>query len=282
MVRELRNAIARKLAHIACCLRCYRDPFAALVNCLGFKLSDQDIRYSLRNGLKFDVNRGAVDVRTINHVVCQRLYEPNSIFKVSDGWNVLDLGAHKGVFSVQSGARGRSVRVIAVEPEPDNYRHIIRNAEINGLSNVEVHNRAVAVQPGDATLVLSDASWGHRLTESADETGSNVLNVETVSLDDLIQSFKGDVDLLKIDIEGAEFDVLYGLDQALWGRVRRIAMEYHADFGSSGDGRSGEDLAAYLEQNGFRCMFVEGAHDHLFAWRADDSKGTGVAATALQ
>jgi FkbM family methyltransferase len=140
----------------------------------------------------------------------RRLAGPGSV--------VFDVGAHAGFVTlcaaqiVDGGGR-----VVAFEPLPANLENLRRHVELNDLRNVDVLPYALAAVAGTARFdVGGDLSTGHL----AD--GGNV-EVETVSLDGLLAS--GDVpppDVVKIDVEGAEADVLTGAARLLG--VRRPAL----------------------------------------------------------
>jgi FkbM family methyltransferase len=127
---------------------------------------------------------------------------------------LFDIGANVGFFSV-IGARllGPSGSVYAFEPVPSNARCIRRNAALNDLANIEVVARAVSDRTGSAELMLASYSGGAALTTAGrppDATTS--ISVEVASIDDLVATAAVQPpSVVKIDVEGAELEVLRGM-----------------------------------------------------------------------
>jgi FkbM family methyltransferase len=214
--------------------------------------------YRLRTGATFYMEPGKPDVRAINEVWLDRVYEPAARFVVRNGWTVIDLGAHRGTFSVRAALSGPETEVYAVEPSPRNLEWLRKNIEINELANVHVHEAAVAHSSGRAVLHLNLAESG-RTSLLIDSGDDNDVLVETLLLDELLRTIGRPVDLLKIDIEGAEHQVLASVPEDGLRRIRRIAMEYHATPDRRLDVAAAE-LRALLERRGFCCMVIAEPH----------------------
>jgi FkbM family methyltransferase len=113
--------------------------------------------------------------------------------------SVLDLGANIGASALFFRARFPDARITCVEASPTVVRTL--RANVAGL-DVEVLHAAVAAQPGTITFYESDDTWAG----STSVTSDRPVEVEAVTLDDLLA--RTGADLVKIDVEGAEFDVL--------------------------------------------------------------------------
>lgn len=140
-----------------------------------------------------------------------------------DGMVVYDIGAHVGYYTLLSSlCVGSTGQVYAFEPLPRNLRYLQRHIELNACHNVVVVAKALGTQ----TLIRqfqsgSDSSQG-RLSES----GS--LDVEGAAIDDLIEREKlRAADFIKIDVEGAELEVLKGAACLLEGKGPTIVLELH-------------------------------------------------------
>jgi FkbM family methyltransferase len=144
---------------------------------------------------------------------------------------VYDVGANLGFFSlVAARLVGASEgRVYAFEPAPENAEAIRRNAQLNLLPNITVIDRAVSSHAGTARLqIVDDQSWS-RLEEFGAHPGTEVvLEVETVSIDGLLDA--GELPppaLVKIDVEGAELAVLEGMAKTIAEHRPVIVCELH-------------------------------------------------------
>jgi FkbM family methyltransferase len=130
---------------------------------------------------------------------------------VRPGAVVLDIGGNKGDFSLLAAkVTGDSCQVLCFEPAPENAAWIERSLARNGYRCVEVIQVAVSDTDGDATLHLSEMSGWHSLVAS-DGGSVGEIAVRTRRLDALLaERGISRVDVVKIDVEGAEESVLAG------------------------------------------------------------------------
>lgn len=148
---------------------------------------------------------GVVESYVLNVYGCDRL-QPGS--------NVLDVGAGIGDFSILASRKvGPRGRVIAIEPNPEDYAVLIRNLEVNGCGNVTPLNLALARSQGIEMLEFKGRKFRARTT-----TLANALKEAGVD----------EVDFIKMDIEGFEAMVVPSSLDVL-GRARFIAIELHGD-----------------------------------------------------
>jgi FkbM family methyltransferase len=142
---------------------------------------------------------------------------------------VLDLGANEGDFCAAVLGLAPEARVLAVEPGPEPRRRLERR--VGSRPNVEIRPVAVAGETGTATFRLTEHDHNSSLLaprpESQDAIGGGwgvirEIEVPTTTLDDLA----GDqsIDVLKLDVQGAELDVIGGGKRAL-GRTRAVLLE---------------------------------------------------------
>jgi FkbM family methyltransferase len=166
---------------------------------------------------------------------------------------VVDLGANVGLFSCA--VLKRTQRVIAVEAVAENHAQAVRNIAANGGIAADVLHAAVASRSGDEVRIFHNPrnTGGHSVspewTRQADDA-AKAESVRTISLKDLLHDRRvSTVDLLKCDIEGAEYDVFAGADASVLSRIREIAMEVHVS--PAHPPRLLKELAARLRGHGF-------------------------------
>jgi FkbM family methyltransferase len=159
--------------------------------------------------------------------------------------SVVDVGAHVGTFTVWAARRAPKARILAVEPNPRTFALLQQNIRDNGLENrVTAVNAAVAGEEGSGTLELVDHSLGTRLARAA--PGS--VAVELVTIESLLAKAAMDnVDMLKIDCEGMEYEVFGSMSRRQLSRIAMVACEYHPE-----PGHAVAELDALLERAGFR------------------------------
>jgi FkbM family methyltransferase len=173
------------------------------------------------------------------------------------GMTAIDVGAHAGyytlLFSRLTGPRGT---VIACEPHPDTFAVLGRNVARRGLRNVRLVPVAVSDREGEASLWQTALSVGHSLLPLKRGAGA-ALPVATTTLDALARAHGlARADLVKVDVEGAEGEVLEGMRE-LAARSPGLALilEYKPEILRA----RGEDLPALLGRraaHGFAEVFA--------------------------
>jgi FkbM family methyltransferase len=127
---------------------------------------------------------------------------------------MIDVGAHVGIVTLQAARHvGRDGHVHSVEPTPANADMLRRNVEAGELANVSVHECAAGSEPGTAVLHQMGLTHLNSLVGANPYSSeSSGVEVPVHRLDDLVD---GRVDAIKIDVEGAELEVLEGAGRIL-------------------------------------------------------------------
>ncbi len=173
----------------------------------------------------------------ISSALALGVYEPFQIevFRslLSSSMTVVDIGANIGLYTVI--AAKKAGKVFSFEPESENIALLNKNVRENGLANVQTFQKAVADTEGTQEFFISNNNKGsHSLFTPPDtfEKGT----VETISLDAwAAQNHIDNIDLIKIDVQGAEFLVLKGMKKIL-ARHPTILIEYDPDMLASSGG----------------------------------------------
>jgi len=148
-------------------------------------------------------------------------------FPVPKDGVVIDIGAHIGSFSIYAASKGS--QVYAFEPHPKNYALLKANLRINRISTVSCFRMAVSSTTGKRTLFEYSTSGEH----SFYPVSGRKISVPCVSLEDIFSRKKVSFcDFLKMDVEGAEFEIILHSPRAVFSRIGIIAMEYHESHGN--------------------------------------------------
>jgi FkbM family methyltransferase len=171
---------------------------------------------------------------------------------------VIDIGANIGVFSVYAAAASRRTRVFAYEPVEDNYRLLSDNIALNGLeTQVHAFKAAVAAKSGRRTIHLGD-TLSHSMV-NLPSPASRSIDIDCLSLKDALAANSLDkVDILKLDCEGAEFEILYGAPDDCLGKIREIRMEYHNQNGAQDNI---DALITFMQSKGRRVTYLRRGSD---------------------
>lgn len=173
--------------------------------------------------------RGAMDVWSVKETFLDEFYTRYGV-PVQDGWAVIDIGAGIGDFSIYAAYGRPDARVFAYEPYPGSFLLLGQNLKQNGVNNVFPFQQAVWGAAGELTL---DLSSGEPLQFSSrevivEQAKPHQIVVPAVTLTDVLLQHKLDrVDLLKLDCEGAEYEILMKSPIDTLAKVQRIVMEYH-------------------------------------------------------
>lgn len=185
-----------------------------------------------------------------------------------------DIGANIGFFSILAArCAGTSGQVYAYEPVKRNADAIVRGAALNGLDTIRVFNEAVGAMTGRADLLLTRHIGGAALASAdvpPDMTGR--LEVDVTTLDDSISRHGlRPPSLVKIDVEGAEIEVLRGMTGVL--RAHRPAVLYEVDDATrEGLDSKARQIASFMESAGYALTHMPAAYAdsdwqvvHIFA-----------------
>jgi 31-O-methyltransferase len=199
------------------------------------------------------------------------------IAQLRPGDLVLDIGANVGLAAIAF-SQAAPVRIVAVEPAPQLYACLKQNLE-RYCPEAEAILAAVADRrgraeftyypnaPGNSSLyadtALDDATTRtflrnrgldddsiHDIIDVGELHRPVVLSVDTLTIDDLLSQREGDVGLLKVDVERAEFDVLAGAQRS-WSRIRHVVVEVQDVNGAL------SAVATLLSERGFNVSVAE-------------------------
>lgn len=209
---------------------------------LGYSRARQPGRWQ---GLGWDVDFvcGSEIGNAIDQLLLRRLHD---FVPTRPRPRIIDCGANIGLSVLHFRRQYPDARLTAFEPDPEFLPVLHRNLERNGAGEVEVIPAAVWTQSGTSDwwcegvngskLVVPTASVGDAPRSADCREGGSIVQVLTVDLADYLD---GEVDLLKLDIEGAEFEVVRHLGRRL-RTVRNLTIECHLD------AERGDALAAML------------------------------------
>ena len=161
--------------------------------------------------------------------------ETTNLFQklLKPGMVVVDVGAHVGYYSLLAARQvGPEGKVYAFEPEPTNHELLLDNIQRNGYTNIVSQRKAVSNSVGSTSLYLTNLDNGRHSAYRHGLPERGRVNAETITLDAFLDA-EGwpKVDLVKVDVEGAENDVLDGMNR-LWQRSPdlKLIMEFNPTF----------------------------------------------------
>ncbi len=222
----------------------------------------------LRNGLRI----GAPDtVQLWNHfndIWLDHVYTSGD-FEIPANGTVVDIGANIGLFSMLSAQR--AAKVLSFEPFGPCFEWLSKNVQVNGLSNiVRPLNVAVAGTRGTRTFHVQPEYTSNSFYSG---DGGQAVTVDCTTLDAIVgEDCAGRCDFLKMDCEGAEYEILLGCQDQTLRQIAAISMEVHEGIG----GHDRSDLQRRLGSTGFDveladfngCLILKAKNRELTATRA--------------
>jgi len=192
--------------------------------------NDNTTRYlNLRNGLQLSVKKDAGDLTTLFEIFVNDDYsfkgDPDADF------NILDIGANIGYFSLFISGKFPKASVFSFEPFPDTFRRLSENINGNNMSNIKAFEYAVSDFNGKSDFYSFDwAGCNTLIDKNFDEGHFNKTTVECVSFDDIfeIAGVKG-FTFGKIDCEGSEYRIFLNSKDDSIRRVKNYIIEVHDD-----------------------------------------------------
>jgi FkbM family methyltransferase len=212
-----------------------------------------------RNGPSFWI-RGAMDMWSVKETFLDRMYERYGT-RIEDGWTIVDIGAGIGDFTIFAALDYPRNRVFGFEPCEESFALLERNIAANGITGIQGIRAAVS---GTSGRVILDDSAGEPLqfrSRVVPDRNAERLDAPSFSLEDALNFCHiENCDLLKLDCEGAEYEIIMAAQPSVLARIRRIVLEYH----NGVTPHSHTDLAAFLEQQGYAVRTQRNAvHSHL-------------------
>jgi FkbM family methyltransferase len=179
---------------------------------------------------------------------------------------ILDCGANAGIFCLWAVRQRLGVRIVALEPFPPTFAELEANVRQNHLEDqIQCVQVGLAAVAGDRSMFAAGDSPLRGLVPSDLQAPPETIPVRCVRLADCLQDLRMEkLDLLKMDIEGSEWEVLLSTEPSVLSRIRHIQIEYHE--APARFGYTPEKLFAHLMEAG-----------HKLTFRFEDACRTGLA-----
>jgi FkbM family methyltransferase len=198
--------------------------------------------YRMRNGVRLVDDSGTL-AGTIAVVFIRQEYGCLYQYRT-----IVDIGAHVGSFAVYAAQLCPDASIYCYEPEARNFSFLKKNIGLNRLEGrVTAVQCAVASHNGRRDLAVS-GSLLNSFHIMAPGAGCETVDCTTLS-EILASQGLETVDLLKMNCEGAEYEILEGCSASDLNRIANIRLEYH---NLDDEGRNGESLSRFLQNRGYR------------------------------
>lgn len=174
------------------------------------------------NRSMFFIRKDTSDRLIVDEVCRLKVYGSN----IEKDATVVDVGANIGAYSLFAAKKATEGKVFSFEPENNNYRQLRKNIELNKIFNISTFRLGICDRECDTKLFLSDNNEGAHTLYKYDSC--KIQKIKCIKLTDIFQQCKiKRADILKIDIEGAEYDILMSTSKKVFNKIDRIVLEFH-------------------------------------------------------
>ncbi len=231
-------------------LKLLSNPITLLLDKLGYLKNPM---YITRQGVKFFTRGKTTDINDAVVVLSGHEY-PKELLGLSEMGHpvILDVGGHIGTFTMYIKNLYPHAKIIAMEPVSDNRVFYNRNIKLNNYQNVTLLPYALYSQTGQFYIDLSNKQYDAVSVQTEKPIHDDYVTIDAVSFEDVINKNNiAHIDLMKLDIEGAEYDLLNTQLPIMSNTVKRIIMEYHP----AGDKAKRNQLVSYFDQAGWGLVY---------------------------
>ncbi|MFU8797580.1 MAG: FkbM family methyltransferase, partial [Gammaproteobacteria bacterium] len=167
---------------------------------------------------------------------------------------IMDCGANVGITSLFFKEKYPSCEILCFEPDPNAFAALMMNIECNNLSKITLINKALSSEDGEVDF------YGHIYNSEPDSRGNSIVKAwgtrgkftDKITVPSTRLYINKTVDFLKIDIEGAEFQVVSAVINDIKKFVKNICIEGHL-FKHIDKNKSYTNLLDLLTKNNFDC-----------------------------
>ena len=189
-----------------------------------FKLTKKEhVIFETKTGLKIKIRVNSTDLMALTHVWMIQEYSNND-FDIHDNDVVIDVGAHIGLFALYVSQFCKNGKILCYEPIKENYDMLISNLKLNNKKNVFAFNKAVSKSNSTVRIYLNSDESGHSMFQA----NESYVDIDSTSLENIIiDNNLTSVDFLKLDCEGAEYEIIESLPTPKFREVKKMIIEYH-------------------------------------------------------
>jgi|SaaInlV_130m_DNA_3_1039695.scaffolds.fasta_scaffold01027_5 FkbM family methyltransferase len=179
---------------------------------------------NLKNGLKIKLRTKSTDLQAFANVWILKEYEMQG-FEIMKNDVIIDIGGHIGLFSLYASLKNPNGKIISIEPHPQNFLLLKENLECNGFPNIKILNSAVSNSNKNIELFIDSLDDS---AHSIHGVGKNSIQIKGITLHQIMNENRiTNCNMLKMDCEGAEFEIINSLSDEEILKIEKICLEYH-------------------------------------------------------
>ncbi|MFC1615569.1 FkbM family methyltransferase [Patescibacteria group bacterium] len=170
------------------------------------------------------------DESVFNEIMIERDYKILDDLIKSTPYPIIDIGAHIGVFTAYCRSLNTEVPILCIEPDQRNFEILKKNIKTNNFKNIIVKQIGIADKQGPQTLYINEDSHNHSIIPQKDQNFTDKKEVYCTTLENITKKYfqtHKKIALLKMDCEGAEFQIIESTPIEILQKFQTIYIEYH-------------------------------------------------------
>lgn len=181
------------------------------------------IVFETKSGLKLKIRTQSTDLMALTNVWLTQEYTHQG-FDIKNNDLVLDIGAHIGLFALFASQFCKGGKIFCFEPIKENYELLLENIKLNNIENIFPYNVAVTKTTSHVKIFRNDDESGHSMFLD----NENFVTVDSKSLNDIfLENEIHNCDFLKLDCEGAEYEIIDSMLPDHIKKIKKTVIEYH-------------------------------------------------------
>ena len=178
----------------------------------------------LKNGLKIKLRTRSTDLQAFTNVWILKEYKIEG-FEIIENDVIIDVGGHIGLFALYASLKCPNGKIISIEPHPQNFLLLKENMANSKLKEIVFINKAITNSNREIDLFIDS------LDDSAHSiygNGKNSMKIKSTTLENIMTENQiSKCNMLKMDCEGAEFEIIESLSDDQLFKIEKLCFEYH-------------------------------------------------------
>jgi len=189
-----------------------------------FKLTKKEYAvFETKLGQKIRIRVNSTDLMALTHVWLIEEYKRKK-FDIKPNDVIIDIGAHIGLFTIYASQFSKNGEIYSFEPMKENFELLNKNIISNNLKKVKIFNLAVSNSNSSVTLFINNDESGHSMFSQSSQN----LMVNSISLKRIFDENQIEFcNFLKLDCEGAEYEIIKNLPLSYFEKIDKMIIEYH-------------------------------------------------------
>jgi len=193
-----------------------------------FGVNNEEQIIFLKDGTKCFIRNKSDAVAFLENFILEA-NTSHEIFQIQRNDIVVDIGAHVGYFTLFAAKRASEGKVIAFEPSNNSFSLLEKNIKINNYKNVILEEIAIAKIKGKQILYLDKENEISNTIYKQKESLSKK-EINTITLQDIFEKHRLEkIDFLKMDCEGAEYEIIMNAPSSILNKIQKISTEIHEE-----------------------------------------------------